>query len=103
MQLPIDMLWLSTQLTAKCFIYDGLRLSLQSMLRLIWRRMPAAYGAFALTSQRSRHYGNKGSLHLTMEPLEKEYEGIFQINLTRPEARNAIGIVSCVDQGLHAD
>ncbi|CAL5220656.1 g2701 [Coccomyxa viridis] len=26
-----------------------------------------------------------------MEPLEQEYEGIFQINLTRPEARNAIG------------
>lgn len=72
------------------------------MLRLIRRQALAADNFWALTSQQCRQYGNKGTLHLTMEPLEQEYEGIFQINLTRPEARNAIGIVPCVDQGLHA-
>ncbi len=72
------------------------------MLRLIRRRTPALNGFLALTSQQFRQYGNKGTLHLTMDPLEQEYEGVFQINLTRPEARNAIGIIPCVDQGLPA-
>lgn len=45
--------------------------------------------AFHLRSVRL--YGNSGSLHLTLEPLDEENEGIFQMTLTRPEAKNAIG------------
>lgn len=34
-----------------------------------------------------------GSLHLTLEPLDgQENEGIFQLTLTRPDAKNAIGV-----------
>ena len=51
--------------------------------------------AFLITVHRTspqRCYGDKGSLHLTLEPLEQsENEGIFQLTLTRPDARNALG------------
>ena len=63
------------------------------MLRFLKQRVPTSDGFLALTAQQCRQYGDKGTLHLTMEPLEQEYEGVFQISLTRPEARNAIGNV----------
>jgi len=50
-----------------------------------------AKGGFAFHLRSVRLYGNSGSLHLTLEPLDKENEGIFQMTLTRPEAKNAIG------------
>ena len=63
------------------------------MLRFLQHRSPASNGFLAVSLKQCRHYGDKGTLHLTMEPLEREYEGIFQISLTRPEARNAVGNV----------
>ena len=32
------------------------------------------------------------SLHVSLEPLQDENEGIFSLTLTRPSARNAIGM-----------
>lgn len=72
------------------------------MLQPLFRRIRAAHGFLGVTAQQLRQYGNKGSLHLTMEPLDGQHEGIFQITLTRPEARNAIGTYPCVDHGHHA-
>jgi len=40
-----------------------------------------------------RHFRDRGSLHLTIEPLDQENEGVFQLTLTRHEAKNAIGTV----------
>ena len=54
-------------------------------------RSALARRGFAFSLKSVRLFGNSGSLHLTLEPLEKENEGIFQMTLTRHEARNAIG------------
>lgn len=54
-------------------------------------RSALARRGFAFSLRSIRLFGNSGSLHLTLEPLEKENEGIFQMTLTRHEARNAIG------------
>ena len=64
------------------------------MLQALVPRTSAAPAIWGLAAQQWRQYGDKGSLHLTMEPLDKELEGVFQISLTRPDARNAIG--ACV-------
>ena len=64
------------------------------MLQALVPRACALPATWGLAAQQCRHYGNKGSLHLTMEPLDNDYEGVFQISLTRPDARNAIG--ACV-------
>ena len=34
-----------------------------------------------------------GSLHVSLEPLQDENDGIFALSLTRPEARNALGVL----------
>lgn len=36
--------------------------------------------------------GFSNSLHIHLEPLEDENEGIFALTLSRPAARNAIGV-----------
>ena len=53
-----------------------------------------------VAAQQSRQYGDKGSLHLTMEPHTVDPH-IFQISLTRPDARNAIGTCSALTMQLH--
>lgn len=50
---------------------------------------------FLISLQHVRCYGEQGSLHLSLEPLDEEDEGVFQLTLTRPEAKNAIGKSSC--------
>ena len=64
------------------------------MLQALVPRACALPAVWGLAAQQCRQYGNKGSLHLTMEPLDNDHEGVFQISLTRPDARNAIG--ACV-------
>lgn len=48
-----------------------------------------------MSVQHVRFFGDSGSLHMTLEPLDEENEGVFQMTLTRPEAKNAIGKSSC--------
>ena len=46
---------------------------------------------FLISLQHVRCYGEQGSLHVSLEPLDREDEGVFQLTLNRPEAKNAIG------------
>ncbi len=57
-----------------------------------------ARGLTALVRQFTRHYSTGGSLHVNLQPLENENEGIFMLSLTREKAKNAIG--ECVPQGI---
>lgn len=63
-------------------------------LRASIRGSALASRGFLWSLQSIRLYGDKGSLHVTLEPLEEENEGIFQMTLTRHEAKNAIGTMS---------
>jgi hypothetical protein len=73
-----------------CCIGKDATKSAMSFLTTSMRGALARQG-FAFSLRSIRLFGNSGSLHLTLEPLEKENEGIFQMTLTRHEARNAIG------------
>ena len=64
------------------------------MLASLFRGIVLKRG-FLISLQHVRCYGEQGSLHLSMEPLDEEDEGVFQLTLTRPEAKNAIGKSSC--------
>ena len=61
-----------------------------AMLTPLFRALLFKRG-FLISLQHARCYGEQGSLHLSLEPLDEEDEGVFQLTLTRPEAKNAIG------------
>ena len=88
------------QLGIYCWKYFSGNLELPAMLHALVHRGHAAPRILGVAALQVPQYGNKGSLHLTMDPLDKEYEGVFQISLTRPDARNAIGIGKTSTKGL---
>ena len=60
------------------------------MLMSLFRGILSRRGLL-ISLQHVRCYGEQGSLHVSLEPLDEEDEGVFQLTLTRPEAKNAIG------------
>ena len=63
-------------------VWQGGRCGLLCVLRALGPGRPASVRALSAAS---------GSLHVHLEPLEQQYDGIFALTLSNPKAANAIG------------